>query len=666
MDKLTVNERIYKNIKTGMNVIDRDEYSAILVAISQLASDTVRKTLGPYAHTTIIDDGTFTYPTKDGWSVLNRLRFSDPIYNTLFKLIKDISFRIVNKVGDGTTTAIVAANYFLNELNNHIEKCDKNNEKPIRQADLIKMIDTARDNVIERLKSTYCHRIDPMGDMEDIRKIAYISSNGDDELADAIYNIYKETHNPNILVQLGTTKDLEYEIQHGYRLDCKFLNYKGYINTEDGCFKNPSNEPMLVAIFDHNVTYTQHMNFVSGIINYANATGKYVVIMAPYFDDVIASLLQSKIEECFSAHQIPSILLIQTAMSSTAQKEFVGDFALITGARMIDGAKVKAYNIMSRNEKVPPEERVNDDILEVQEFKLLDNSSSIITSSFGMIRDASIASNHITIHEYEKTPMYFNTLLEVETTFNEAKKKSNKDTSVLNREYLDIYQRYTRLIGTMGIIRVGGVSELEKHCKKDAVDDAVLACQSAFDEGFVAGLNVATIGAIWDCMNIVGEESNPAYQFMYKAFVNTSLDVLRNKYPAKAKYWMNEAFTDEEIIDKCVSDYMDYGNVRAFNIVTESFDFNEYGGGEYTVINSISTDIEIIYAMCSILTLILSSNQFLSINRTYDKTEAMNDALESKVNNEKAIWTGILSAIDAYAKENPNGHIGKLTEHFKS
>ena len=50
---------LLKEIRMGMNLVDRDEFNATISAISHIAADTVKKTLGPYAHTTIIDDGNF-------------------------------------------------------------------------------------------------------------------------------------------------------------------------------------------------------------------------------------------------------------------------------------------------------------------------------------------------------------------------------------------------------------------------------------------------------------------------------------------------------------------------------------------------------------------------------------------------------------------------------
>ena len=90
-----VTQDYINDIKIGTNVIDGDEYKDTLEAVSEITCNIVAKTLGPYASTTVIDDGGSTYSTKDGWSVVNRLRFSDPIENILFSFIKDRLWFIV-------------------------------------------------------------------------------------------------------------------------------------------------------------------------------------------------------------------------------------------------------------------------------------------------------------------------------------------------------------------------------------------------------------------------------------------------------------------------------------------------------------------------------------------------------------------------------------------
>ena len=61
-------DSLYEDIKSGSNIISDDEFKNILHGVSQVASDMVVKTLGPGGKTTLLDDGTFVYPTKDGYT----------------------------------------------------------------------------------------------------------------------------------------------------------------------------------------------------------------------------------------------------------------------------------------------------------------------------------------------------------------------------------------------------------------------------------------------------------------------------------------------------------------------------------------------------------------------------------------------------------------------
>ena len=188
-----VTKEFIDDIKVGTNVIDGNEYKDTLQAVSDITCEIVTKTLGPYASTTVIDDGVSTYSTKDGWSVVNRLRFSDSIENILFGFIKDISFNLNSKVGDGTTTAIVAANKFIKEFRSWMDETRNNKSSEfhrLRQADVLKTIENTANEIIAELKSE--DRVMHIQTSDDVRKIAYISTNGNDDVSDIIKNIYDE------------------------------------------------------------------------------------------------------------------------------------------------------------------------------------------------------------------------------------------------------------------------------------------------------------------------------------------------------------------------------------------------------------------------------------------------------------------------------------------
>ena len=73
-----------------------------------------------------------------------------------------------------------------------------------------------------------------------------------------------------------------------------------------------------------------------------------------------------------------------------------------------------------------------------------------------------------------------------------------------------------------------------------------------------------------------------------------------------------------------------------------------HGSKDWTVINSVQTDIEILLAMTNILTTIMTSTQFLSTNRSCDLKVSREKALEQRIADESAIAAGKMKGmIDA-------------------
>lgn len=649
MKDLKIDESLYNDIKSGMNIIPDEEYKQILLVISELAADMVKKTLGPYAHTTLLDDGTFTYATKDGYTTLKMLQFNDPIYNILFKLIREISFNIVSKVGDGTTTALVAANYFIKELSSMASSSSR--FKNARQKEILDALETAKDLIIEKLYSPeYLYTIDRDGDYSDIRKLAYISSNGNDKLADMLQDIYQKTNNGNVFVTFDSGNDMTYEIEDGYRLDCKLLNHKAYINTDEGYCK--LTRRTMVAVFDHNVTYSQHGEIITRLSRYANIHNDMeVVIIAPYYDDVMTTVIGSTINSMLQRGQTPNILMIQVPLSLDIHRDYLSDVVMLTNAQVFDYGKVRACNIMSANEK-NPDEKIEDVILNVDQYmgKTIDD---IIESSIGYTNDITITDKYFILRGYDtNSNLYKATLDEVTKAYRLAKDKADKNTSMLNKEYMDAYQRYTKLYGKLATIKIGGASELEKKCLKDAVDDAVLACRSAFENGYVKGLNLTTLTIIFDLISNYDKKDLvlDILKMLLTVFTNTSKDVMKSKYDGNDNAVWRKGFYSYSELDADRILYLCMHKNWGFNIVTEEFDTDD----NLTVINSVSTDVEILKGMISILSLILTSNQFISINRMYDRKAGKQQLLNDKVNNYKAIAGGIC---DVFKEKMPNAII---------
>ena len=630
MKALKMNTELYNEIKTGMNLVEEEEYLNIMRAISKLASDTVRRTIGPFAHTTVLNDGVFTYPSKDGWSAINRLHFGDPIYNTLFELFKNIPFNLLSTVGDGTSTAMVAANHFLELLSERSDVLGA-----FRQRDFVNALTAAKESITAAIKSPeYCHYIDRDGDFSDIRKIAYVSTNENDAVSDIIQKIYQETKNPNIYVTLKGGKTTEMEIETGYKLDCHPINMKAYVNTDEGHCRKV--KPVKVIIFDHTVTYSDHGEVITMLSRLADSTNSEIIIFAPHFDDLITSIVGSSIDKMLSSGCTPNVMLVQISLGVTIQKKFAADFMMLTGAQVFNSGMLRVMNIMLEKQ-LNPKSDIDDALLKIDQYQF-DSVNDLLETCIGTANRMTLTKSYCILYDYDKEkPIFINTMKEVHEECEKAKKIADKRGLIIDKEYNDAYKRYSRLCGNLGTINVGEESELAKHCLKDSIDDAVLACKSAYDHGYVVGLNITTLRVIHDMMSNTEFKSDIALSVLHlldEVFHRTSLDVMRNKFDTEGETTWAGNLTDVQVIDECIR-----GN-KGYNIVSEEFETENH-----TVINSVQTDIEVINAIVGILSLLLTSNQFISVNRMYDRRAGKKALLADRVNDYKAIAKGIADVL---------------------
>jgi chaperonin GroEL (HSP60 family) len=675
-----VKKSLYDNICTNSNIVSGDEYRELVCAIAQVASDMVAKTLGPYGYTTVIDDGSgFTYPSKDGWTCLNKLQFTDPTYNTIFNMLKKISFNSVATVGDGTTTAMVAANNFLKMM--YTRFIPGVEEKGgFRQADFVETMNRIYEIIELKLKTNPNIKQVNVGEgYNDIWKIAYVATNGNKHFADIIQTIYQETDNPHIHVSLDKVSETTYEIQKGYKFDARTLNFPLYVNDASGVINN-KNHPQRIVIFDHNVTFQSHQMIIGSISQLASRDGSEILILAPYFDDIVTSWIDSSVQNLVKSGKIPNITLIQVPVTMDLHRQTLSDLCVLTNAQIFDDGKVKAFNILHHNQTHKPEEQIKDDILSLENYAF-DSPGEIIERCLGTVQSIILSRTEGFLQDYEHiaNPIKYKSLMkDAEDNYTAAKTKALKTIGgTLDKEYLFIQMRYIKLKGSTGVVKVGGVSDIQQRCDKDSIDDAVLACRSAFENGYVRGMNLellkvinelyreydeVIIKEVYEHQLTAAEAMNriapfPYYfdilNMLYSCIYNTSLQVIRNKRPSDSEHQRITTFTSEtdekerypvvfnitntEILDILVDDKEMYD----YDLRTETFNARKH----WKVVNSTATDIEILRAIVSVLTIVITSNQFLSMTRRFDSRVNDEKELERRVSEETALTKSKATAV---------------------
>lgn len=658
-----IRSALYDDIVSNSNVISGKEYRELICAIAQVASDMVVKTLGPYGSTTVIDDGSgFTYPSKDGWSCLSKLQFTDPTYNTIYSMLKKVSFNSVTTVGDGTTTAMVAASNFLKKMYGEFIPLIEKEGSGFRQAtfieDLMKVYDTVEENL---RKNPNIKTIDTDGDFSDIRKIAYVATNGNTVYADMIQEIYKATGNPYIHVTMDKIPETTYEIQKGYKFDARTINFPSYINDSTGIINNV-NHPQRIIVFDHNVTFQSHQTIIGSISQLASRDNIEVMILAPYFDDIVTSWIDSSVQKLVQSHQKPNIMLIQVPTTLSLHRQTLSDLCVLTNAQMFDDAKVKAFNILYHNQTHPESEQIKDDILTLEKYNF-SSPGEIIDRCLGTTKSVVITRTEGFIQDYEDIAnkvQYRNILKESEETYKNEKAKAMRTIGgALDKEFLFTQMRYIKLKGSTGVIKVGGISDIQQRCDKDSLDDAVLACRSAFENGYVRGMNIEILRILNNMLSDSSDIQLPEGIYTERiatmlmgCIYETSLQVIRNKRPNDDEFARIRIIENEDDVRALDAHYMTIKNFGILDVLIISDKYYDYDLRKeefhtrdmWEVVNSTATDIEILRAIVNVLAMIITSNQFLSMTRRYDPRVTDEKSLEHRMEDESKLVTNKVNA----------------------
>lgn len=288
---------------------------------------------------------------------------------------------------------------------------------------------------------------------------------------------------------------------------------------------------------------------------------------------------------------------------------------------------------MDHNASAPEDEQIHDSTMEMEEYKF-GTMQELLDSCIGIVRDAVFGKDFVTLRQINKaTTRYQAAMIKATEALEDAKKEAEGSTTTLMKNLMETTQRLTRLSGNIGIIHVGGQSELERSAMMDVVDDVFRACKAAYEHGVVAGLNMGTLvpaihlrdqSRLADSDICLSEIEQVALGILIEAYEATTLDVLRNKRPAEKADWywttpgsaLAGTISDTKLIEN-IEDNILMKEISCYNIVTEQC--TPYQDMP-DVMNPADTDIEILNGIVSILSMVLTSDQYLSIARFYDRT----------------------------------------------
>jgi len=443
----------------------------ILKGVITLA-DAVKVTLGPKGRNVIIDKS-FGAPhiTKDGVTVAKEIDLEDKSENLGAQMVKEVASKTADKAGDGTTTATVLAEAIYKEgLRNVVAGANPMDLK--RGMDLaVKEAVKELDKLAKKIESH-----------EEVAQVATISANNDEEIgkliAEAMEKVGKDG---TITVEDAKGFETTLDVVKGMNFDRGYLSAYFMTNTEtQECIL----EDAYVLIYDKKVSGIKDL---IPILQAVAETGKGILIIAEDVEgDALATLVVNRLRAGLK------VCAVKAPGFGDRRKAMLEDLAILTGAQVISeeiGLKLESTTLeqLGRAKKL---------VISKEDTTLVEGAG-------------------------DKT--------RIQERADLIKRQIADSTSDYDREKLQ--ERLAKLVGGVGVIRVGGFTEVEMKERKDRVEDAQHATQAAVAEGILSGGGVGLIRcipALQELANSAENDMRTGIQIVIRALTAPLRQIAKN------------------------------------------------------------------------------------------------------------------------------------------
>ncbi|UYV61624.1 HSPD1 [Cordylochernes scorpioides] len=462
-----------KDIKFGPDV-----RAAMLQGVDVLA-DAVAVTMGPKVNgmcvqgRNVILEQSWGSPkiTKDGVTVAKAIELKEKFQNIGAKLVQDVANNTNEEAGDGTTTATILARAIAKE---GFEKISKGaNPVEIRRGVMI-----AVERVVEHLKTLS----KPVTTPEEIAQVATISANGDKTIGELISNAMKKVGRDGVItVKDGKTLIDELEVIEGMKFDRGYIS-PYFINTSKGA--KVEYQDALVLLSEKKISSIQS---IIPVLELANSQRKPLVIIAEDVDgEALTAMVINRLKVGLQ------VVAVKAPGFGDNRKNTLQDMAVATGGVVVG----------DENNLVKLEDIGLHDLGQVGEVVVTKDDTLLLR---GKGPKENIEARVAQLRD------------EIELTNSEYEKEK-------------LSERLARLASGVGVVKVGGSSEVEVNEKKDRVNDALCATKAAVEEGIVTGGGTALLRCLPALENLPAdnEDQKIGYEIVRRALKVPCMQIAKN------------------------------------------------------------------------------------------------------------------------------------------
>ena len=411
---------------------NEDARASMKKGIDKLA-EAVRMTLGPRGRAAVIEKS-YGAPqvTFDGVTVAKEIELKDKYENLGAEFIKQAADKTNDKVGDGTSTAVVLAHAMIEEGERAIS------EKGFNVIQLAEELRRGSDAVVKALEA----QKEEINDNKKIEEAATLSAK-DGEIGKLISEVMAKVGKEGVVtIEDSNTVGNSYEIVEGMQFD------RGYISP----YMISDQEKMEAVLEDPYILVTDKkisaIHDILKLLEKIVASGKKeLVLIADDVDgEALAALVVNKIRG------VLNVLAVKAPGFGDRRKEMLTDIAMVTGAEFISEDLGKTL------------EKVEVAHLGQAHRVVADKDNTTIVGGKG--QKQAIADRAAQIKA------------QIKKTDSEYEKKN-------------LQERVGKLAGGVAVIKVGAPTEAAQKELKQRVEDAVAATRAAMEEGIVPGGGIA-------------------------------------------------------------------------------------------------------------------------------------------------------------------------------
>jgi chaperonin GroEL len=468
--------------------------------VDQLA-DAVKVTLGPKGRNVVIDKK-FGSPTvtKDGVTVAKEVELEDEIENMGAQMVKEVATKTSDLAGDGTTTATVLAQAIYREGLKSVTA----GANPMA---LKRGIDSAVETIVTELKKISV----PTSGRKDIKQVATISANGDEEIGEKIADAMDKVGKDGVItVEEAKSLETTLETVDGMQFDRGYLS--PYFITDPEKME-ATLEDAYILIYDKKISTMKDL--LPALEKVAQSGRPLLIVAEDVEGEALATLVVNKLRGTLK------VAAVKAPGFGDRRKEMLRDIAILTGGQVISeelGLKLEntTLNDLGRAKRV-----------------IVDKDNTTVVDGKG--KDDQIDGRKA-----------------------EIKAQIDKSTSDYDKEKLQ--ERLAKLAGGVAVLNVGAATETEMKEKKARVEDALHATRAAVEEGIVPGGGVALLWGQRALDKMKGADDDE----------RTGVDILRRSLEEPIRWIAQNAGAEGSIVVGRVKESKDKN--FGYNAATDKFE----------------------------------------------------------------------------------------------